>query len=427
MCLTIPAKVISFEDNFAIIQDSNSTKKINYSLLPDLQLGDWVLYTTDTAIKKISAEDVQEIIDLLETHHPEADPLKLSEQYKEIIKNSKLRDLNKEEIVYLLQTNEHEEDALFSEADVLRKTYIKDFICVHGIIEFSNYCKNDCAYCGLNCANTKIERYRMTPAEIIETAVNAVKNKGYKLLVLQSGDDDFYNAEAICTILDEINKRARVFIFLSIGERSQKEYKKFKEHGASGVLLRFETANERLFETIHPAGKNFARRIELLDYLKSINYFIATGSLVGLPEQTIEDLAEDILVIKKYANMATLGPFIPCENTELANFPAGDVNLVLKMTAVLRLMTKTARIPVVTALETLAGETVRKRALLAGANSLMFNLTPDKYRSLYKIYPNKFYQQDNLWEKYGLFKSEESYEMLEQRMSSELERTNSFE
>jgi biotin synthase len=425
MCLTIPAKIISIQDNSAIIQDSNSTKKINITLLPDLQLGDWVLYTTDTAIKKISAEDAQEIIDLLETHHPEVDALKLSERYREIIKNSKLRDLNKAEIIYLLQTDKVEEDALFSEADVLRKTYIKDFICVHGIIEFSNYCKNDCAYCGLNKANNGVERYRMSPTEIIRTAVNAVNERGYKLLVLQSGDDDFYTTERVCDILREIKKMARVFIFLSIGERSAEEYKEFQACGASGVLLRFETANEELFKKIHPHGKNFAQRMKLLDYLKSLNYFIATGSLVGLPEQTIEDLADDILVIKKYANMATLGPFIPCENTLLANFPAGDVNVVLKMIAILRLITKTARIPVVTALETLAGEKIRKRALLAGANSLMFNLTPDKYRSLYKIYPNKFYQQDNLWEKYGLFKSEESYEMLEQRMSSEIERTNS--
>src|SRR3989344_4002389 len=148
MCLTIPAKVTKIENGCAWVGDAAASKKISAGFFSDLKVGDWVLYAMDTAVRKISKKDAKEIIDLLETHHPSADPGRLSARYKEIIKNSKSRDLKKSEIVYLLETEGVEKDALFSEADVLRKTYLKDFICIHGIIEFSNYCKNDCASCG---------------------------------------------------------------------------------------------------------------------------------------------------------------------------------------------------------------------------------------------------------------------------------------
>jgi len=211
-----------------------------------------------------------------------------------------------------------------------------------------------------------------------------------------------------------------VFIFMSVGERGYQCYRRMKEEGASGVLFRFETANPKLFKKFHPKGKNFINRFEHLKFLKELGYFIATGSIVGLPGQTTEDLADDILMMKKWAHMISMGPFVPCGDTPIGNFPQGDVEMNLKMTAISRLLMKSARIPVVTALETLAGEEGRRRSLEAGANSLMFNLTPARFRSLYKIYPDKFYQEGSIWEKYGLFKYEESYKMLEERMQEEL-------
>ena len=162
------------------------------------------------------------------------------------------------------------------------------------------------------------------------------------------------------------------------------------------------------------------RRLDLIKYAKKIGYFIATGSIVDLPGQTIKDLAKDILWMKKYSNMASFGPFIPCEDTPLAKQKMGDSDLTLKIIAILRLIKKTSRIPVVTALETIIGEGARRKALLAGANALMMNLTPEKYRQLYKIYPNKFFQKESVWEKFGLFKAEESYQMLEERLSEEI-------
>ena len=420
MCLTIPAQVIKLEDNRAIIRGSDGIKEVKGPLIPNLKVGDWILYISNLALEKISKNDAREIIELLENSQ-NVDIAKLSSQFKDIIEASRFRNLTKDEIIYLLNTQGLEKEALFSEANIIRKTYLKDFICIHGIIEFSNYCKNDCLYCGLRKENRALRRYRMSIDEIVDTAERAVHKKGYKLLVLQSGEDYFYTTEILCEIIKKIKKKCRVFIFISIGERNYECYKKMKEVGASGVLFRFETSNPELFKKLHPQGKNFKKRFEHLKFMRELGYFIATGSLIGLPGQTIEDLADDILTMKKWAHMISMGPFLPCDNTPLGNSPAGDVETNFKMSAILRLLMKNVRIPVVTALETLAGEVGRKRALQAGANSLMFNLTPAEYRPLYKIYPDKFYQEESIWEKYGLFKYEESYKMLEERMQKELD------
>lgn len=420
MCLTIPAQVIKLENNHAVIRSSNGIKEVRGLLIPNLKVGDWILYINNLALEKISKNDAQEIIDLLENSQ-NVDIAKLSDQFKNIIEASRFRDLTRDEIIYLLNTQGLEKEALFSEANIIRKTYLKDFICIHGIIEFSNFCKNDCLYCGLRKENRALSRFRMSIDEIVGTAEKAVHKKGYKLLILQSGEDYFYTTEILCEIIKKIKKKCRVFIFISIGERDYECYKKMKEAGASGVLFRFETSNPELFKKLHPQGKNFKKRFEHLKFMRELGYFIATGSLIGLPGQTIKDLADDILTMKKWAHMISMGPFLPCDNTPLGSSPCGDVEMNFKMSAILRLLMKKARIPVVTALETLAGEEGRKRALQAGANSLMFNLTPAEYRPLYKIYPDKFYQEESIWEKYGLFKYEESYKMLEERMQKELD------
>ena len=428
MCLTIPAQVIEIKEGKAIIQDFNGKKEIRTILTPRLRIGDWLLYISDLAVKKISKKDAQEIINLLKINNV-PDISKLNNKFKEIIKASKVRDLRKEEIIYLLKTNGKEKEALSAEANIVRKTYLKDFICIHGIIEFSNYCENDCFYCGLRKGNKSLKRYRLSVDEIVKTAEKAVKEKGYKLLVLQSGEDYFYNDKILVEIIKRIKEKCRVFIFISVGERGHECYKKMKEAGASGVLLRFETANPRLFKKLHPTGKNLKNRIKHLTFIKKMGYYIATGSLIGLPGQTIQDLADDILMIKKWANMVSMGPFIPTENTTL-NKDSGKskkwkIEMNLKMIAILRLLMKDTRIPVVTSFETLVGEQGRKKALEAGANSLMLNLTPAKYKPLYKIY-KRFYQKENFWEKYGLFKYEESYSMLGKRIQKELEKNKNY-
>lgn len=422
MCLTIPAKVIKIGKGVALIEDANSQRSINLNFVSDLKVGDWVLYINNMAVRKISRREASEISELLESFHSEIDPKDLSKKFRTIIEKSKTKELSQKDVEYLLQVSGQEESALFSEADVLRKTYLKEFICIHGIIEFSNYCKNDCTYCGLRNGNRKIKRYRMPAKEIVETAVRAVREKGYKLLVLQSGEDFFYSDDELCGIIKEIKKRAKVFIFMSVGERSKKSYLQMKKAGAAGILFRFETSNPKIFQKIHPRGKSLKKRMELIKYAKKIGYFVATGSIVGLPGQKIEDLAKDILWMKRYSNMASFGPFVPCGNTPLAKKKVGDSNLILKMIAILRLIKNHSRIPVVTALETIIGEEARRKALLAGANALMINLTPEKYRELYEIYPNRFFQKESVWEKFGLFKAEESYQMLEERINEEIKK-----
>lgn len=438
MCLAIPSKVLKIEDNRAIVKSDNHTHKADLSIVKNVKIGDYLLVHGDMALNKIPKKDALKILNFLENR---------SSHGNSVLNFGLKSNLTREKVIYWLKSEGKEKEALFSEANTIRQEALKEFICIHGIIEFSNYCKNNCLYCGLRKENDRLKRYRMKPEEIVKTAGKAVRDKGYKLLVLQSGEDYFYTDEMLADVVRKIKEKYRVFIFVSVGERGYECYKKLKEAGASGVLFRLETSNPKLFKKLHPsksegarskigpcgASKNLENRLEHLRFMRDLGYFISTGSLIGLPDQTIEDLADDILMIKKWANMVSMGPFIPTAGTPLEKFQIQNskpvcnsqqkIDLNLKMIAILRLMMPQARIPVVTALETLGGgEDIRKKALESGANSLMFNLTPAKYRPLYKIYGKKFYQKENFWEKYGLFKYEESYKMLEERMRRELEK-----
>jgi biotin synthase len=417
MCLTIPAKVVAINGNKATIDNGETQKEIDIRTLENLKVNDWVLYLSDIAVQKVAPQDAEEILSILE-HVKITDPSKLDPKFIEIIKNSKKRNLSKNEIVYLLNTENYEKEALFSEAEMIRRTYIKDFFCIHGIIEFSNYCQNDCNYCGLRRENTAINRYRMSIDEIVDAADEAVNKKGYKLLVLQSGDDLHYTKEKLVEMITKIKKRCQVFIFMSIGERDRETYKAMSDAGASGVLFRFETSNPDLFKKLHPDGKNLKKRFDHIKFMHELKYFIASGSIIGIPGQTTEDLADDILTMRTLPiNMISMGPFVPCPNTPYANEKPGDIEMNLKMIAILRLELNDTRIPVVTALETLDPAEGRKRAIQAGANALMLNVTPAKYALHYEIYKRKEALDNEMWEKYGLYNTEESYKMLEDKLT----------
>ncbi len=422
MCLTGPVKIKKVEGSRALIDDEKGERYLEISAVPDVRSGDWVLHVNGLVIKKIPAEDASQIIELLEGAKKNIKSLKPSAKFSDSIDALKGGIPKISDIEYLLNSEGAEKEALFSEAGRARSEHIKDFICIHGIIEFSNHCEMDCAYCGLRSGNLELERYRMEPAEIIECAVEAVEKKGYKLLVLQSGEDSYYTDDMLVSIIEEIKKRCRCFLFLSSGERGYESYKRLKEAGASGVLFRFETASEILFKEIHPRGKDYGSRFEHLRFLRELGYFIATGSLIGIPGQTLSDIARDILAIKEYADMATVGPFIPTPGTPLCESPHGDTELTLKAVSIIRLLMMKVRLPVVTALETLSGEDGRRRALNAGANSLMLNLTPQAYRPLYSIYPDKFFDTESIWERYGLFNYADSFSMLEEKMAKEIGR-----
>ena len=417
MCLTIPAKVIKINGDKAVIAQGDDTKAISIKAIPDVKVDDWVLYMSDIAVQKVAKEDAKEILELLE-YVKKTDPNTLDPTFVEIIKNSKQRPLKQNEIEYLLKCKGREMQALFSEADMMRRANINDFFCIHGIIEFSNYCINDCAYCGLRKQNTSIKRYRMKISEIVKTVDEAVNKKGYKLIVLQSGDDPYYTKEKLVEMVKKIKEKNKVFIFMSIGQRDYETYKALKDAGANGVLFRFETSNPILFKKIHKNGKNFKTRMEHLKFMRELGYFIASGSIIGIPGQTIADLAKDIITMRENKfDMISMGPFIPCANTPFENEKHGSENMNLKMISILRLELKDTKIPVVTALETLDPVDGRKNAIQAGANALMFNLTPAKYAKNYEIYKRREALNTKMWEKYGLYNTDESYKMLEDKLT----------
>ena len=297
--------------------------------------------------------------------------------------------MNKKEITELLKSND---DNLLKQADEIRKKYKGDEVHLRGLIEFSNICKRNCAYCGLQSRNKKIERYRLKEDEIIEIAKNGVQ-LGYKTIVLQSGEDDFYTTDKMCKIIEEI-KSLDVALTLSIGEKTYEEYKAYKDSGADRYLLRIETTDENLYKNLHP-NMSLENRKNCLYNLKKLGFETGTGSLVGLPNQTVESLADDILFYKELdADMVGIGPFIPHPDTPLkGELNPDNFNLSLRMMAITRIVLPDINIPATTAMETI-NPNGRQIALQSGANVVMPNITTTKYRKNYEIYPNKICLND---------------------------------
>ncbi len=291
----------------------------------------------------------------------------------------------KEEIVDILK-DDSQNDRLFSLADKKRKECVGDEVHLRGLIEFSNICKRQCKYCGLRSENKSLNRYRIQPEEIIKIAANAA-NLGYKTLVLQSGEDEYYSTEKMCQIIQEI-KKFDVAVTLSIGERDYDDYKAFKESGADRYLMRIETTDKELYKSMHP-NMEYNNRIRCLKDLKTLGYEVGTGCLVGLPNQTIESLANDILFFKEInADMVGIGPFISHPQTPLHREENDNFWLALKVMALTRIMLPDINIPATTAMETL-NPNGRILALKCGANVVMPNVTSSEYRKKYEIYPNK--------------------------------------
>ena len=288
-----------------------------------------------------------------------------------------------------------EAEKLFRTADKARKEGMGDTTCVHGIVEFSNHCANNCSYCGLSASNAGLPRYRMTPAEIVDAVDYSANKLGYKMIVLQSGEDPYYTTAMLEGIIKRIKEKCKLLVFISIGDRDYDTYARLRKAGAGGVLYRFETSNGLLFKKLRP-GTSLQTRLTHLKWMRELEYMIATGSMVGLPGQNLEDLMGDIKLLGKLeAKMASFGPYIPHPATPLAGNASGTAEMALKVIAATRMLYPKMRIPVTTALETL-GEENRKKGLESGANALMVNLTPMKHREHYQIYPNKFGTKDEV-------------------------------
>jgi len=306
-------------------------------------------------------------------------------------KVQKKLNLTKEDIKILLAADAEETQALYQYADQVRAQNMGDEVHLRGFIEFSNYCKQNCHYCGLRYDNQKLKRYRLSPEEIYETAREAVA-LGYKTLVLQAGEDNHFTPQIITQLVKEI-KKLDVAITLSFGEHDYKTYALWRKAGADRYLLKHETADPELFAQIRP-GKTLKERLLCQSWLKELGYQLGSGCMVGLPGQTLDTLADDILLMQEMdVDMAGIGPFIPHPDTPLAPSQQGSLEMTLKMVAVARIVMPLVHLPATTALGTIHGRG-REMALEAGGNVVMPNVSPTDFRELYQIYPNKICLND---------------------------------
>ncbi|MEW6528891.1 MAG: radical SAM protein [Candidatus Micrarchaeota archaeon] len=398
MCYAIPGKIVSISGHKAVI-DYFGEKKSAFADC-SINIGDYVYAQGGVVVDKIRKVDAKKILsfwknkflELEQRDNELAKKIKGSDSFEAIfskIQNGK--PLNRNDVNTILHANPYANGknvkALRSFANVLRKKKLKNSCCVHGIIEFSNYCRMNCAYCGIR-SGAEIKRYRMSEHEIILAAEGAVK-LGFKAIVLQSGEDYFYTKEMLTRIVKKI-KRMRVLICLSLGERDIKLYKALYNVGAKAVLLRFETSNKELYKRIRP-GKRLMDRIALIKKLQKIGYLVSTGFLIGLTGENKDDLIGNIMLSKKLKpDVYSFGPYIETNPNIKCN---ASLNTCLNTISFVRVLDNNAKILVTTALETLSPQ-AKKLGLLAGGNSLMIDVTPEKYARFYSLYPGKFMETE---------------------------------
>jgi biotin synthase len=304
-------------------------------------------------------------------------------------------------LTWLRETDPKRLAELWLLADETRRAHVGDAVHLRGLVEISNYCVRRCSYCGLRCDNSALSRYRMTADEILEAARQAV-GFGYGTVVLQAGEDYGLKAGWIAEVVRRIKSETPLAVTLSLGEREESELRLWREAGADRYLLRFETSDRVLFDTIHPGLKDQpADRIALLRLLKRIGYQTGSGIMIGLPGQTYESVARDIELFRELdLDMIGIGPFIAHPATPLGNGqvrpearngePVPNTELmVYKAVALTRLVRPDANIPSTSALATINKYNGREQGLQRGANVVMPNLTPLRYRKLYEIYPAK--------------------------------------
>jgi biotin synthase len=273
-------------------------------------------------------------------------------------------------------------------ANLVRVRYHGDEVHLRGIIEFSNHCVRNCTYCGLRRDNPSIRRYRLSPEAIVAAAMR-VAAAGVATVVLQSGDDFAYTAEDVAGIIREIKARADVAVTLSVGERPLSHYEMWRDAGADRYLLKHETANADLYARLHP-GQHLEDRLAILQFLKAIGYETGCGMIVGVPGQTLEDLADDVLLTRRLGvEMCGIGPFMPQSGTPHGSCPKGDLETTLRMIALVRLLCPRIHLPATTALATLAPGDGQFLGLMAGADVLMPNFTPAEWCGDYAIYDHK--------------------------------------
>jgi biotin synthase len=294
--------------------------------------------------------------------------------------------LSREEFKQLLSCDD---EYLFERARFTAQKIYGKSIYMRGLIEFTNYCKNDCLYCGLRAANKKADRYRLSKQQILDCCEKG-HVLGFRTFVLQGGEDPHYTDDILAEIVSEIKTaHPDCAVTLSIGERSFESYERLRKAGADRYLLRHETANDEHYSSLHPASMSPVNRKQCLYDLKKLGYQIGCGFMVGSPNQTPDHIVDDLLFIKELKpHMVGIGPFIPHSDTPFKNEKTGDLRLTLNILAILRLMQPNLLLPATTALGTIDSRG-RELGVLAGANVVMPNLSPVDVRKKYLLYDNK--------------------------------------
>ncbi|MGN1098020.1 MAG: [FeFe] hydrogenase H-cluster radical SAM maturase HydE [Clostridia bacterium] len=299
-----------------------------------------------------------------------------------------INSLSDKELLDIINTDKYDKE-LFHAADELRRKYYGTAVYIRGLIEISNICKNNCLYCGIRRDNSEVDRYRLSPEDILSCCENGYE-LGFRTFVLQGGEDPYFTDDIICGIVSEIkSKYPDCAVTLSLGEKERDSYAAYKAAGADRYLLRHETANEGHYNKLHPAGMSLKHRKDCLFNLKELGYQVGSGFMVGSPYQTSENLVEDLRFLQELGPaMIGIGPFIPHKDTPFKDCAGGTLELTLRMVAILRLMFPYALIPSTTALGTIHPRG-RELGLQAGANVVMPNLSPVRVRKLYSLYDNK--------------------------------------
>ena len=301
-----------------------------------------------------------------------------------------IQEMNKRSLTEIIEKNiEQPSDELLKAARAAREEHYGRKVFVRGLIEFTNYCKNNCYYCGIRNGNKNAHRYRLTEEQIMD-CVDEGHRLGFNTYVLQGGEDSYFTDKIMCDIIYRIkSKYPDCAITLSIGEKSRESYKAYKNAGADRYLLRHETADNAHYNKLHPSYMSPDNRKNCLYTLRELGYQVGAGFMVGSPYQTSENLAEDLLFLKDLQpHMVGIGPFIPHQDSPFANEKGGTLNLTLTMLALVRLMLPRVLLPSTTALGTI-DPMGREKGFDAGANVVMPNLSPTNVRKDYSLYDNK--------------------------------------
>lgn len=323
----------------------------------------------------------------------EENPIKthMDEEIKSTINKVKQsRNISLEQLKLLLETNDDEGIRFMHEeaVKVCQKTYGNQ-VFIRGLIEFTNFCKNDCYYCGIRRSNSQADRYRLTKEQMLDCCASGYE-LGFRTFVLQGGEDGYFTDDKICDLVSAIKEKyPDCAVTLSIGEKSRESYKRYFDAGADRYLLRHETADEAHYKKLHPEEMSLSHRKQCLWDLKEIGYQVGCGFMVGSPGQTVETLYEDLQFIRELQpHMVGIGPFISQKDTPFADKASGTMEQTLKLLAIIRLIQPYVLLPATTALGTIHPKG-RELGILSGANVVMPNLSPVNVREKYKLYDNK--------------------------------------